>query len=121
MQTNPTQRMQQVAVHLLAARFNFTNEAELQEGLAEHLHDFAPGREVELNATDRIDFLLDGIGIEVKVQGSRAAVLRQLHRYAQSPSVQGLILITCRARHSMPETLNDKPLLVVNLALQGAF
>lgn len=63
--------------------FSFADEDELQRGLAEVMPETAQ-REVRLTPRDRIDFLVDGIGIEVKLAGSISALTRQLHRYAQS-------------------------------------
>lgn len=105
------------------ARFTFTNEKELQQGIYEHLSvAFDVQREVTLSDTDRIDFMVGNIGVEVKVDGSRANLLRQLYRYSQSSQVAGLILVTNRARfNEMPNSLNDKPLIIVNLLLENAF
>jgi hypothetical protein len=107
---------------LRRARFRFDNEQELQAGIYQWLAPVWPvQREVELNANDRIDLLVGAVGIEVKVNGSRAAVIRQLHRYAQHPRISALILVTNRTRHAVPETINGKPVRVVSLVLHGAF
>ncbi len=103
---------------LQVKRFRHTSEAELQKGLAIVLSRGAwkLEREVELAKGDRIDFLMDGrIGIEVKIGGSHTEVLAQLHRYAKHPRIEGLLLVTTRAGHGMPETLNDKPIRVCHL------
>jgi hypothetical protein len=106
------------------SRFRFNSEDELHQGIAQVLaqHQFNAKHEAELTAAERIDFLIDGIGIEIKIDGSRAAVIRQVHRYAQIHEIKALILITSKTRHSdMPETINNKPLRVINLVLRGAF
>ena len=65
---------------------------------------------------DRIDFLVGRIGIEVKTRHSRADVLRQLDRYAQSEMLDSLILVTTRAQHrDAPESIRGKPLALVYL------
>lgn len=106
------------------ARYNFTTELELQDGIQKVLKslDYPVEREVSLSPADRIDFMVGGIGIEVKVDGSRADVIRQLHRYAQLECINALILVTNRTKHNdMPATINDKPLKVISLQWRTAF
>lgn len=96
---------------LASARFHFQEEAELQAGIAQVLP--TARREVRLNEKDRIDFLLDGIGIEVKTDGATSDVMRQLHRYANSGDISALILVTNRARHrNVPNCIDGKPVHV---------
>lgn len=78
---------------------------------------FAFEREVRLNEDDRIDFMFgDGLGLEVKIDGSLADVTRQLHRYAQAEQVRELLLVTTRARHlSLPLEFNGKRLSTLYL------
>lgn len=74
------------------------------------------GREVQLAPTNRIDFLVEDVGIEAKVAGGHGEVLRQLHRYAEEERVAGLVLVTTCLRHRrMPHELLGKPLRVVHL------
>lgn len=103
---------------LSACRFRFTSEAELQNGIGRALTDarllFA--REVTLSEGDRIDFLVGRCGVEVKILGSAAEILRQLHRYAQSERVDSLVLVTSLMRHrTMPAEMNAKPVTVLHL------
>jgi len=103
---------------LTCYRFLCHDEAELQEAIAEALRrdgiDFE--REVSLAPGDRIDFLVGGVGIEVKLAGPPTAVLRQLSRYAASERVESLVLATIVARHAtLPDELGGKPLHVVTL------
>jgi hypothetical protein len=73
-------------------------------------------REVKLNATDRIDFLVGTVGIECKVDGSKNAVASQLLRYAESDRISGLILVTIRNTHRFGGTeLLGKPLRVMRI------
>lgn len=104
--------------------FTYTDEVRLHDELATALAaagvDHA--REVRLSGRDRIDFLTaDGCGVEVKVAGPRASVLRQLHRYAEHDDVRTLALVTTQAHHltRMPTHLNGKPLTVVPLIGQA--
>jgi alkanesulfonate monooxygenase SsuD/methylene tetrahydromethanopterin reductase-like flavin-dependent oxidoreductase (luciferase family) len=83
------------------------------EGLVEREHDLGP--------IGRIDFYLPAwsIGVEVKVEGSLSAVIRQLHRYAQSPAIAALVRVTTRARlGAVPEVLNSRPVRVVWIGTQ---
>lgn len=94
--------------------FRFQSELELQDGIAILLGTDPQQREVVLGPKDRIDFLLGGIGIEVKTDGSLTAIMRQLHGYAQYDAVRSLILVTNRARHRpCPGRMNGKMVTVV--------
>jgi len=108
-----------VSERLSSARFNLASEKDLQDGIEAVLKDIGwPfAREAQLGVHDRIDFLLgNGIGIEVKIDKNLAAVTRQLHRYAQHPSILGLLLVTTRMRlRTLPLEFNGKPARVVCL------
>jgi hypothetical protein len=122
---SPAYLLLQLTTALEGWRFNYDNEAELQEGIAQALDEAGVRfrRERQLGR-DRIDFYIPfpstdttravlrhalpfrgpdpeerGIGVEVKAQGSVAAVQRQLHRYAQRPEVTELVLLTTKRRH----------------------
>lgn len=103
------------------AQLRYATEAELQEGVAFALTaaGFVVRREVPLTARDRIDLLVGRIGVEVKIAGMPRNVDRQLLRYAQSDLVDALLLVTNRARHRPPTTLNGKPVLVASLLRAG--
>ncbi len=102
-------------------RWRWKDEAELQRLLAAAFveDEIKLAREYTLTATERPDFfhLAAGVAVEVKVKGAAASVMRQLWRYASRPEVAVVILITSVARHaaSMPATLYDKPLHVVQV------
>lgn len=110
-------------------RYAFANEAELQAGLAEVFTraEVPFEREVNLDKVregfrlllGRVDFLVaDSIALEVKVDGSSLQASRQLYRYAESPRVRGLVLVTSRGRHrtviSALRTVGGKPFVVAN-------
>ena len=102
-------------------RFNWSTEADLQEGLHEALQ--AAGlksvREVRLTPRDRIDLLVGTVGVEVKVHRigrvmQARKVLDQLRRYAASDQVTELVLVTTSIRHkAMPTEVGGVPLTVV--------
>ena len=102
-------------------RFNYSDEDQLQEGIAGALTaaGFEPEREVRLNGRSRIDLLVGRVGIEVKVAGKPGAVAGQLSRYASCEQIEGLVLVTSRVRHRMPLEMEGKPVEVVQLAGAG--
>jgi len=102
-------------------RFAYGDEEGLQAGLAAALEDadYSVRREVRLDGQSRIDLLVGRIGIEVKVAGKPDAVLRQVTRYAHSDLIDGIVLVTTRVRHRMPDVINGKPIVVVSLAAAG--
>lgn len=103
---------------LKTTRFTYSEEDQLQEGLAEVLtaRGLDVRREVRLNSRDRIDLLVGRTGIEVKIAGRPVSVLQQLGRYAESPELDELVLVTSKVRHQAPDELNGKPVTVICLA-----
>lgn len=105
-------------------RFAHQCEEELQEAIASALTSSSVPfeREVRLGPTDRIDFLIETVGVEVKIKGSPTEVARQLNRYAQSDQIQSLLLVTSKATHrALPSSLNGKPIKVLYLNPLAAF
>ncbi len=102
-------------------RYRHADERGLQDGVARVLEGAGVGfvREAPLGAAGVIDFLVGDIGVEVKVSGGLAEITRQLFRYAESPEIATLVLITTRARHAVPATLKGKRVHVGHL-LSGA-
>ncbi len=114
----PAATVEGVVAVIAAHRFGHATEDELQEGLAAALAaaGYGVAREVRLSARDRIDLLVDRVGIEVKVGGSAAGVARQLERYSGSERLDALVLASSRRHHlAMPSTLSGKPIVVVSL------
>lgn len=102
---------------LHSRRFPLTNEKVTQEAIAVALRDagFAFERERRLGDLGLIDFLVEGIGIEVKLRhsgGSRRAIFRQCQRYAEHEDVRELIVATNMAL-GLPDL--GKPARVVSL------
>lgn len=96
-------------------RFSLVKEeetkAQMKEAFLSMGHHFEA--EVVLDAHNRIDFFADGIGIEVKIKGSRKDFYRQCERYCAFPQVKMLVLATNRAL-ALPATINGKRVFVFN-------
>jgi hypothetical protein len=111
--------LEAVIASLRRRRFNYSNEKDLQAGIATALQadGFEFSREHKLGDAGTIDFLVYGfLGIEVKIKGSPSDVARQLLRYAGCQEVKGLVLVTGRAAlSSLPAELMGKPLHLVEL------
>lgn len=100
-------------------RYLAGTEDELQRMLAQTLEreGITFQREYDLGATGRIDFYLPrwNAGLEVKIDGSAQAVLRQLHRYSGA-ALDALVLVTRRARQgTLPDAIGTMPLHVLVL------
>lgn len=112
-----------VVAALAAATLTYTDEVALHEDMSRVLTAAAipHEREVRLTPRDRIDFLCDdGVGIEVKVAGSLAAVTRQMTRYSSHDDVHSLVLVTTRAaHHAIPRTFGGVPVALYSLIGQG--
>lgn len=114
--------MEKLLACLKNYRYRFTSEKELQDGvelvLKNNSIDYE--REYWLSGEDKIDFFVEGVGLECKVDKPVQSVLRQLHRYTHHEEVTSIILITNRAKHlGMPSSLNGKPVAVHSLLLGG--
>lgn len=101
-------------------RFTFASESELQAGIAEVLRtaQIPFEREVTIGARDRIDFLVDGVGVEVKINGSADNLIRQLSRYAQAAVITELLVVSsrCKLTGGLPDSLSGKAITGLSLA-----
>lgn len=111
----PELLVEYIEAHRLSAR----TEEQLGDSVEALLkfYGITYAREHRLNARDRLDFLIEGgIALELKIQGSGQALLRQLRRYADASEVTSIIVVTTRARLcAMPAELGGKR---IHLALQ---
>lgn len=110
-------------------RLPIGQETDLHRDLLRVLEQLLPGAEVLPeqileSAADRIDFYLpeSRVGIECKVKGEVDAIMRQLSRYAASPKISHLVLVTSHLR-LMPvfgrlTELNHKPFTAIALGGQ---
>lgn len=97
-------------------RISCPNETALQDLVEEKLKGLGLDyiREARLGPKNRPDFLTGNIAIEVKFNHSQSTVLRQLKRYADEPTIQGIILIALKS-YNIPPTLSNKPIHVITL------
>lgn len=98
--------------------YNFNSEVELQNGIESILttNSVPFSREVRLTKKDRIDFLVDSIGIEVKIDGTATSLTRQLYRYAQHDLIDSLIVVTNKSKFTnLPNTINNKQIFLLYL------
>jgi hypothetical protein len=96
--------------------YRYADELELHRGIEAALHaaGLRSTPEVRLTPHDRIDFLVDRVGVEVKVKGTRDALHRQLLRYAASPRVDALLVVTTiRAHRGLPGRIGGKPVHLI--------
>lgn len=62
----------------------------------------------------RIDFMCGRVGLELKTKGGLSPLLRQLDRYASSPQIIALVMITTRRMLArLPAQLRSKPVVSV--------
>lgn len=97
-------------------RFDISHEASLQAQIEKVFQDSGVQyqREVRLSSRDRIDFLIAGIGIEIKIKGQAKEIFRQCQRYCTHDQIKAIILVTGRAM-GLPETIEGKPCYYHNL------
>ena len=98
-------------------RYRFSNEKELQDGIEKAFEEnqIQYEREVRLQQRDIIDFVVtyQGIrlGIEIKVDGNRNALLRQLSRYLEHESIDSIFVVgTPYWITNIPQSLHGKEL-----------
>lgn len=92
-------------------RFSTSSEAVLQQAIERVLveHGVAHEREVRLAVGDRIDFLIDGVGIECKIDGTLPALIRQVERYTLHGRIGEILVVTSRLRLArLPRELHGK-------------
>lgn len=88
-------RVRRIANLLCGFRYLFGDEYQLQEAVTKVLSDAGESvtRELILDRKNRADVMLaNGLLVEVKVDGSLSAALRQCERYSALESVCGIVL-----------------------------
>lgn len=102
------------AIRVPAVPGEYDIHAMIAEALAADGIDFR--HEASLAPRCRIDFLAEGIGIEVKKgRPVRSVVLKQVARYLASGQLQGLILV-CEKEVALPATIEGKPVRSLSLS-----
>ena len=102
-----------------SARLDLSTEGAVQRGLGRLLDEegISYKAEVILAPSDRIDFLIGRVGVEVKIGHPRRAILRQLERYAGSDRIDALLLVSSAPFPSAGFALNGKPVHIVSLSV----
>ncbi|HEX7371057.1 MAG TPA: hypothetical protein VF284_12335 [Rhodanobacteraceae bacterium] len=122
----PDFRVRRIAGLLRGYRYLFADEYQLQETIARVLSDAGESvmRERILDRRNRADVTTaDGIVIEVKIEGSLSAALRQCERYSALDAVHGVVLAASvswarRGLVSRPR-MGGKPFAMIYLARQS--
>lgn len=108
-----------IQLSLRGKRFSLWDEKRLQVELAEAFiaADISFGREVHLDKNNIVDFMIDGLAVEIKIRTKASAmqIYRQLERYCAFPEVEALMLMTSKAM-SLPDSINGKPVYVLSLS-----
>lgn len=127
-----TQLAQQVCIqtigNLLAQHaFDYSSEKQLQDGIEQVLaqHNVTYQREARLSSKDIVDFVLDAeggqIAMEIKIDGNRNALLRQIGRYLQHDTVACVFVVgTPHWILNLPQTLSGKQIYCHRI-LSGMF
>jgi len=105
-------------------RYNFGNEAMLQDGIERVFKEnrIPFRREFRLGDAGIIDFMVERIGLEVKVKGSPSAVGRQVLDYLCRPELDEIVVVTSRilaASYLRVPELAGKKVTVVDLWAQN--
>jgi hypothetical protein len=116
-------------MHLLATlvgryAYRYRDEVHLHSVIEKTLRDAGESafeREYTIDSKNRFDFWYpnEGLVLEVKVDGSLGAALRQVDRYTQLEAVKGVLLLsTCRWTEVDISHLHGKPVRLQTLQRQ---
>lgn len=100
-------------------KLNLSNEKLLQNDLEKYFKesnlDFK--REFKIGSNSILDFFIDGLAIEVKIQSksSNLNIYKQLEKYSEFEEIKNILLITSKSL-SLPSQINNKPLYILNLS-----
>lgn len=92
------------------------DEKQTQADFARALEDwnFEFKREHRLGPRSIIDFMVEDVGIELKLRGQKRSILRQVQRYCEFKEVAALLLLTGTAM-GLPPTIYGKPVRVLSV------
>lgn len=91
--------VEQVLAVLRSTSFSWATEDDLQRGVHAALTErgMQPRREVRFGPQNRIDLVVDRVGIEIKVAGTIGNLTRQVIRYAGVDDLDAIVVVTSRA------------------------
>lgn len=105
-------------INLLSSyQFPLSTESQTQDSIEKVLIEKGVSylREHRFSPKDRVDFFIDGVAVEVKInKGQAEAIYRQCKRYCQHDEVKALILVSNRAM-GFPEEIDGKPCYYISL------
>lgn len=110
-------RAQTIIQLLRSSTIDLSNEKRAQADVEKvlTLSGIAFQREVRLSPEDVVDFLVDGVAMELKLKGAKKMeVYRQLCRYAKHPSVTALLLAS-NLSMGLPGVIEGKDAYFVKL------
>lgn len=108
--------MHQVIEVLRGKRFPLEDEKNTQAAIDGVLREKFADVQREVPVTGGIiDFMIDHvIGIEIKLKGQRAAIQRQVRRYAADKRIRGIIIVTAKPV-SMETQIAGVPIMEISL------
>lgn len=103
--------------HLTKHRFQLEDEKALQKEIYKLLLPIFPQikKEFIIDKLNTIDFLIDEIGIEIKIKGGKMEIYKQCERYCKTEVIKKLILMTNRSM-GFPPFINGKDCYVINIS-----
>ena len=100
---------------IAAQKYRYSSEKDLQNALESLFtqNNISYEREFRLSKKDIVDFLVQvdigSIGLEIKIDGTRNALLRQINRYLSHEQVLAIFVIgSPHWINNLPNQLNNK-------------
>jgi hypothetical protein len=115
----PLARAQSVCAVIEQARIQIATETQAQKDVFDALvaSGIQAEREYKLDERSRLDVLaFDDIAVEVKIQGGRRAIWKQVERYAGYDKISAVVLATSVAFAFQASDITKKPVLVASLS-----
>lgn len=114
---HPAMLAKRIAALIERTRIGVSTEMSAHKGVFDMLvsNNFPAESEVWISEQERIDIMVQSVGIEVKVKGSKREIYRQLQRYAKRDQVRALVLATGVAWPTHIREIEGKPFFVASL------
>ena len=108
--------LERVVELLRSARIDLADEKQAQRDIETLLlgAGIKHVRECRLTAKDVPDFMIDSLCVEVKLQGSKKQIYRQLVRYAKHSLVERILLVSCVSM-GLPQQIEGKDTYLLKL------